>query len=139
MSRVTNLSKYSSIFLWIYYKFKFYFLCQIYSIFLCLIERKGIFQVCLGYGQIESWAWTWYHHWYCSLEIWNLKIPCHHHWCPRTQRFHQEHDHRLVIIISCLLFLCIKQNVFLKAVSVFDSYIGFDCQNQYLFKPIDFF
>lgn len=42
--------------------------------------RKGFFQVCLGFGQIEGRAWAWYHHRYRSLEVRDPQVLCHCHW-----------------------------------------------------------
>jgi len=55
--------------------------------------RKGLIQIRLGSWQVKGWTWTWYHHRYRSMEVWNSQILCHCHWCSWTSRFHQEHDY----------------------------------------------
>ena len=74
--------------------------CNVKVICLCISlslphppDGKGFLQICLGSGQAKGRAWAWHHHRHLSLEVWDQQVLCHHHWCPRTQGLHQEHDH----------------------------------------------
>jgi len=48
----------------------------------------------LGFWTSLSRTRTWYHHRHCFVEIRDQQILRHHHRCPRSPRFHQEHDYR---------------------------------------------
>jgi hypothetical protein len=29
---------------------------------------------------LKGWAWTWYHHWHCFVEVRDCKVLRHNHW-----------------------------------------------------------
>ena len=58
-----------------------------------LIDGQRFVQVRLGIGQAEGRARAWYHHRYRPVEVRDFALLRNDHRCPRTQRFHQEHDH----------------------------------------------
>jgi len=68
---------------------------------------KIIIQICMGFGQTQSWKRKRYHHRYFTLEIRITKIIMHHYWCPRPQRLHQKHDHRNITSRLCYSHDCL--------------------------------